>query len=275
MKDKKLFQIGDVAKMFHISVGSLRHYERAGLLKPEYTDENTGYRYYSVRQFEVLNTIRYLRVLDMPLDQIADFLQNRDIDVMEDKLLKQKELVIKKQQELAMIEHKIEHRLQQLKEATCAELNVIQLKESPACRIVWIKDSLRPKSYLDLEYAIRKLEENQTQSVVFLGKVGVGIAKDKLLTGQFTQYDSVFLVLDEEDVYEGTVEQQPQQLCVCMCFRGSHNEAAGHYRELMEYIDKHKMEVTGFSREITMIDYGITDDTEKFVTEIRIPVKCS
>lgn len=54
-------------------VGSLRHYEQAGLLKPEYTDPETGYRYYSVRQFEVLNTIRYLRVLDMPLGQIGEF----------------------------------------------------------------------------------------------------------------------------------------------------------------------------------------------------------
>lgn len=53
MENKKLFQIGDVAKMFHISVGSLRHYEQAGLLKPEYTDPETGYRYYSARQFEV------------------------------------------------------------------------------------------------------------------------------------------------------------------------------------------------------------------------------
>ena len=58
MEDNKLFQISDVAKMFHISVGSLRHYEKAGLLKPEYTDSETGYRYYSIRQFEVLNTIR-------------------------------------------------------------------------------------------------------------------------------------------------------------------------------------------------------------------------
>ena len=54
MENKKLFQIGDVAKMFHISVGSLRRYEQAGLLKPEYTDPETGYRYYSARQFEVL-----------------------------------------------------------------------------------------------------------------------------------------------------------------------------------------------------------------------------
>mgnify|MGYP001074839526 FL=1 len=54
MDKKDLFQIGDVAKMFHLSVGSLRHYEKIGLLKPEYTDKETGYRYYGMQQFEVL-----------------------------------------------------------------------------------------------------------------------------------------------------------------------------------------------------------------------------
>ena len=275
MEDKKLFQIGDVARMFHISTGSLRHYEQAGLLKPEYIDQDTGYRYYSVRQFEILNTIRYLRALDMPLEQIDDFLKNRDIDVIEDKLMKQKELVARKQRELAIIEQKIDHRLEQLRDAMNSELDVIQLKKVSSCRIVWLKDSLRPKSYLDLEYAIRRLEENQTESVVFMGKVGVGISKENLLAGRFDQYDSVFLVLDAEDSYEGTVEQHPEELCVSMCFCGSHKEAGAHYEKMMEYIEKHKMEVTGFSREITMIDYGITNNTDKFVTEILIPIKCA
>lgn len=275
MEDEKLFQIGDVAKMFHISTGSLRHYEQAGLVKPEYIDQDTGYRYYSVRQFEILNTIRYLRALDMPLEQIDDFLKNKDIDVIEDKLIKQKELVARKQRELVIIEQKIDHRLQQLRDAMNSELDVIQLKKVPPCRIVWLKDSLRPKSYLDLEYAIRRLEENQTESVVFLGKVGVGISKENLLAGQFDQYDSVFLVLDEEDHYKGMVEQHPEELCVSLCFCGSHKEAGAHYGKMMKYVEKHKMEVTGFSREITMIDYGITDNTDKFVTEICIPIKCS
>lgn len=275
MEDKKLFQIGDVAKMFHISTGSLRHYEQAGLLTPEYIDQDTGYRYYSVRQFEILNTIRYLRALDMPLNQIEDFLKNRDIDVIEDKLMKQKELVARKQRELAIIEQKIEHRLDQLKDARNSELDVIQIKKVPSCRLVWLKDSLRPKSYLDLEYAIRRLEENQTESVVFLGKVGVGISRENLMAGRYEQYDSVFLVLDEEDSYKGTVEQHPEELCVSMCFCGSHKEAGAHYEKMMEYIEKHKMEVTGFSREITMIDYGITNNTDKFVTEILIPIKCA
>lgn len=76
-----------MAKMFHISVGSLRHYEQTGLLKPQYVDPETGYRYYSSNQFEALNTIRYLRALDMPLTQIADFLQNKDVDTIEEKLM--------------------------------------------------------------------------------------------------------------------------------------------------------------------------------------------
>lgn len=67
MADKQLFKIGEVARMYHLSLGILRHYEKEGLLAPEYTDPETGYRYYSTRQFEVLNTIRYLRMLDLPL----------------------------------------------------------------------------------------------------------------------------------------------------------------------------------------------------------------
>ena len=42
MAERELFQIGEVAKMYHLSVGTLRHYEQVGLLKPEYTDPAPG-----------------------------------------------------------------------------------------------------------------------------------------------------------------------------------------------------------------------------------------
>ena len=67
MDKEQLFSIGEVARLFHMSVSSLRHYESLGLLSPEYINPDSGYRYYSTRQFEVLNTLRYLRALDMPL----------------------------------------------------------------------------------------------------------------------------------------------------------------------------------------------------------------
>ena len=55
MDRKNLFPIGEVSKLFHISVSSLRHYEHIGLLTPEYISSDSGYRYYGTEQFEVLN----------------------------------------------------------------------------------------------------------------------------------------------------------------------------------------------------------------------------
>ena len=162
MEETKLFKIGEVAKMLYVSMGTLRHYEQAGLLTPEYVDRKTGYRYYSARQLEVLNTIRYLRVLDMPLPQIADFLQNRDVDVMREKLLWQKEMIREKKRELELAERKIDHRLERLNEALQATLEEITIDKIPAGRLAWIRDKLQLSSYLDLEYSIRRLEENHT-----------------------------------------------------------------------------------------------------------------
>lgn len=56
-------------------------------------------------------------------------------------------------------------------------------------------------------------------------------------------------------------------------FCGSHKETPAYYRKLDGFISEHRLEITGFSKEITMIDYGITNDTDQFVTEIQIPVE--
>lgn len=273
MERKELFQIGEVAKLFHLSVGSLRHYEKAGLLQPEYIDSETGYRYYSTRQFECLNTIRYLRVLDMPLPQIADFLENRDVNKIREMLRQQKETVIRRQKDFQIIEKKIENRLMQLDDALSSELDAVQMIQTPIRRIAWIRNNLSIKSYLDLETSIRKLESRQKKAVVFIGKVGVGIAKEQLQKKQYSRYDMVFLILDKEDTYIGDTEELPAETCVSIRFCGSHSEAPAYYQKLDDYISDHNMIIAGFSKEITMIDYGITNDTNQFVTEIQIPIE--
>ena len=157
MDRKKLFPIGEVSKLFHISVSSLRRYETIGLLTPAYISPDSGYRYYGPEQFEVLNTIRYLRALDMPLPEIADFLQNRDIDRIEEKLQQQKQAVLQKQQALKRMEQKIDHRLRWLRDAQSAPLDTVCLVQLPACRIVWVSDCLRIGASADMEAPIRKV----------------------------------------------------------------------------------------------------------------------
>ena len=274
MDRKGLFSIGEVSKLFHISVSSLRHYEDVGLLHPQYTSPDTGYRYYGTEQFEVLNTIRYLRALDMPLTEIEDFLKNKDISNIEEKLMQQKKIVLEKQQELQRIEQKINHRLKGLSEAQNMPLNTVTFVQLPASRIVWVDAPLKIEDSQDMEAPIRKLDQSQAEAVVFLGKVGLGISPEHLHTSEYQKYDGIFLILDDEDIYDGETMPVEESLCVRLCFRGSHAEAPGQYKKLLDYIKKHQMQIVGFSREITFIDYGITNDPEKFVTEICIPVKC-
>lgn len=274
MGKEGLLQIGQVAKLSNISVGSLRHYEKLGLLVPEYIDENTGYRYYSIRQFECLNTIRYLRVLGMPLPEIAGFLHNRNLGKIQEMLSQQKEEVIRRQEELRRVERKIENRLEQIHDALSSEKEKIRLKTLPPRRIAWLRTDLSIESYQDpdFEASIRQLERQQGEPVVFLGKVGVGIPKDWLDSGRYDRYGMVFLILDEEDQYSGDVEELPGETCATVCFQGSHMDAPAHYKRLCGYIAEHGWEIAGFSKEVTLIDYGFTNDPGQFVTEIQIPV---
>lgn len=273
MDKKNLFRIGEVSNMFHVSVSTLRFYENSGLLNPEYISPQSGYRYYSAEQFEILNTIRYLRAIDMPLSDIRNFLENRDICSMEEKLRQQKEIVIQKQKELKRIEKKIDHRLHWIQDAQSIALNEVALVKLPATTIVWVDNPVKIENYLDMEVPIRRLDDSDVEAVVFLGKVGVGISQEHLLEQKVENYDGVFLLLDEEDMYSGKTTLLPPSLGVRIRFQGSHAEAKEQYNILFEYLTKQKLEISGFSREVTLIDYGITHDTEKFVTEISIPVR--
>ena len=249
----QLFSIGEMAKIFHLSVSSLRHYEALGLVSPEYVDPSTNYRYYSVRQFEPLNTIRYLRAMDMPLTEIADFLQNRDVETIEEKLRAQKAAVVQKQKELKRIERKLDARLSQLQDVRHAALTA--------------------PDYSALELSTSRLAAAQAEALVFLGKVGFSVSQEHLNEGSFGQYDGEFLVLDEADRFAGDVIDLPASLCACVRFRGHHAESPAQYRRLMQFIREEGYTAAGFSREITVIDYGFTTDTEKFVTEIMIPLQ--
>lgn len=272
MENNELFQIGEVSRLFHISIGILRHYDKIGLLKPEYTDPNTGYRYYSARQFECLNTIRYLRALDMPLEQISRFLQNRNIDMIHNLLMRQKEEVHRRQEELLIIEKKIENRLAQITDALSSTLDKITISVKPPRQLASIRKKVSPKNYLDLEFSIRQLERSEKNTATFLGKVGIGLSREHLENHQFQPYDMVFLILEKEDRFTGKVTEIPEETCVTVRFQGGHDNAPAYYEKLLSYIEQNNLKICGFSKEITMIDYGLTNDTSKFVTEIQIPV---
>lgn len=76
--DRQLVPIGRFSTMTRLSVKALRYYDRIGLLSPAYVDPATDYRYYGLGQANQAEAIRVLRLVDMPLEEIAEVLEAFD-----------------------------------------------------------------------------------------------------------------------------------------------------------------------------------------------------
>lgn len=70
-------QIGEFAKACQTKVSVLRHYDNKGLLKPDFIDKFTGYRYYSAEQIETFRRISALQRAGFSLAQIKKILTDR------------------------------------------------------------------------------------------------------------------------------------------------------------------------------------------------------
>jgi DNA-binding transcriptional MerR regulator len=62
--------IGDFSRATHMSIKTLRHYHRVGLLEPADVDKFTGHRRYTTQQIPTAQVIRRFRELDMPIEEI-------------------------------------------------------------------------------------------------------------------------------------------------------------------------------------------------------------
>ena len=73
---KEFFSIGEVSKLFDINKKTLRYYDEIDLFKPSFVNKENKYRYYTLDQFQYLETIKYLKELGLSLEKIRHHLNN-------------------------------------------------------------------------------------------------------------------------------------------------------------------------------------------------------
>lgn len=83
--------IGEVAKLAHVSIRTLHHYDEIGLLAPSGRSE-AGYRLYSASDLERLQQVLFYRELGFGLAEIAGLMSNPALDRRE-ALAAQRELI--------------------------------------------------------------------------------------------------------------------------------------------------------------------------------------
>ncbi|WP_297637484.1 MerR family transcriptional regulator [uncultured Clostridium sp.] len=77
---KNIFSIGEVSKMFDVSIDTLRYYDKLEILSPEVNKEN-NYRMYTLRDIYLLSLILGARHLEVKIKDIKNFLDEEILDL--------------------------------------------------------------------------------------------------------------------------------------------------------------------------------------------------
>jgi DNA-binding transcriptional MerR regulator len=96
-----MYKVKEVAETTGVSVRTLHHYDRIGLLKPE-TVSSAGYRLYSDENLERLQQILVFKEMDFSLHEIKDIIDRPEFNRKEN-LKKHKKLLLAKKKRLEEI----------------------------------------------------------------------------------------------------------------------------------------------------------------------------
>ena len=78
--NRKLYTVGEMAKVCNVPARQLRYYDSLGIIQPEIRDEKTGYRYYTEDQISLVLFLYELKSIGISNDSIQRLFINRDVE---------------------------------------------------------------------------------------------------------------------------------------------------------------------------------------------------
>jgi DNA-binding transcriptional MerR regulator/effector-binding domain-containing protein len=84
------YSIGEVCKICHISSSSLRYYDRAGIIRADHINAETGYRYYSEEVLLKIPILYFLQQQGFSLKEIGEILYRDNLVLLREALEKKR-----------------------------------------------------------------------------------------------------------------------------------------------------------------------------------------
>ncbi|MCY6354663.1 MerR family transcriptional regulator [Clostridium sp. ZS2-4] len=269
-----MYTIGEFSRIGKVSTKMLRHYDKIELLKPDYTNPNNGYRYYSKDQIKDVLFVNKLKKYGFSLEEISKVLKKRDSEylqlVIEQKLLDLTEEIRRSQ----FILKEMEENIEQLKKG--ADIMISKRKFDIAI------DNLKPMTVLSLRQTISMEDISK-----LIGKIFENIYKNQLTpAGEIMTiyYDKDF---DPENAdvevcipvnkhlktAEISTKTVDGGLVAHTTFIGPYSEIGEAYAALMEWVEKNDYEVIRPPFDKYIKGPGAGCSPKEFITEVYFPVE--
>ncbi|PKO20778.1 MAG: hypothetical protein CVU38_18285 [Chloroflexi bacterium HGW-Chloroflexi-1] len=271
-----MLKIGEFSKLAQVSVKTLRYYDELGLLRPEWVDRYTSYRYYTLQQLPRLNRILVLRELGFSLVQIARLLRE-DLPASElQRLMKlrQTELAHQVQEEQARLA-RVAARLRQIEQEGRQPRYEVLVKQVQPRLVAGIRDTIAdPRDIGSLLGELRSYLQ------------GRGVASSPLSPCLAVFYDAEYLdrgadvevAVPLAGRLRGNGRVAVHELpgvadAASVVHVGSYDRIAGAYRALTAWTQANGYRSGGPNREIYLHGPESETDPNSYVTELQLPVQ--
>jgi DNA-binding transcriptional MerR regulator len=261
--------IGDFSRATFLSVKTLRHYHRVGLLEPSVVDPVNGYRRYTSDQIPTAQVIRRFRDLDMPLADIASVLrapnQTTRSKLISAHLTRLEQSLADTQRAVVSLRDLLEH------PSPPASIEHRRIPATPAAAIT---DTVEVGDLAAwYEGAVGEIRATLlAQGITSSGPPG-GIYANELFSEERGEA-TVFFPADGEVRTVGRVGPfmaPPTELAV-ITHTGSHADVDRSYGALATYVSEHTLAVEGPVREYYLVGRHDTSDEQAWRTEIGWPI---
>lgn len=273
---KEYYSISEMADMHNISRQTLIHYDKIGLFKPIYTDEENNYRYYNANQIPLLREIYFLKSVGVRLNDIKKHMKQRNLNTAISLLEYHKEYVSKELEKLSSIYTHIDQKLDIFYKADyyMKKINVPRIKELPAREAVFTpfdRELNKQELHITMMKSWKKFIE---YSLLPSRGFGTIIKKSQLGKENLFGEAGVFIILPMAkgiDIQDKIT--MPAGKYVCMYKYGMPYHVR-HLNELLEWIEAHNYRVVGDIVDVCLLDTTFyTEDTSVDLCELQIPIE--
>jgi len=271
-----MFRIGDFSRIAQVSGRLLRYYDEIGLLSPDFTDPQTGYRYYSAHQLPRLNRILVLKEMGLSLEQVARLLdqQTSTEEIRGMLTLRKAQIERTVQEEMARFRN-IESRLQQLDGLHVPDVVV---KAVPAQTYLSLRDVLPGLDALrrrveNIVAAVPPRVGKNTLSMIALvihspifDPEALDIEVGYLVTGNVPDH----VILSEEHIL--TPRELPAvDIMATIVHTGPVSESHASYGLLAHWLEANQYHIVGTGRQLLM-QLPLPGKEDAAVMELQLPV---
>ncbi len=265
-----MLQIGEFSRVCLVSVKTLHHYDRIGLLTPAEVDSFTGYRYYRTEQIDTMNYIRRLKRYGFSLEEIQRLITLSDHKELADALRRQKEKLKQKQQEMNAVLNELQAHISVFERTgdimTYQKGYTIEIKNSPAMNVLANRTMMGVDEFG--KYYGTLFERVPKERVTPTGLNGARYYDEEF------NHDSsdieVFIGIKERD--KADVVMEPCE-CAMTVHRGGYSTLSEAYGAVASWIAENGYEIAGAPFDLYIKTQFDSLSQEDWETEVYFPVR--